>query len=121
MAIISEDGKCVDLWGLLTNQPVILDGEECSQSVREEVEENIELGQKVKQLLNRTARVYGQELRLHVDDDGWRIEVFSCEDETGESELTLVIPKDRKKPVRVLTRQDPVEVVVPEKKAMVTP
>jgi len=80
-------------------------------------------GQHVQDALDRIARWGGQEFALHVDDDGWRIEFFSCHgDRDGDGALlSIKIPTDRAQPIRVVTHDSPVETVVPERKVLVTP
>jgi hypothetical protein len=76
----------VNLWDLLTDLPV-------SEHSPQAVEERLAAGQRVKDLLNRSNRISGQEFSLYVSDQGWTIKVFSC---FGESPLIEVyIPKDQ--------------------------
>jgi len=121
MISISKDGKYVNLWDLLTDLPPFCLDDFVSQNGFDMIEEDRAQGQLVKDLLNKTARWHGQEFCLHVDDDAWRIEIFSCDDDRGEPLLRLVIPKDREKNVRLETCDAPVDVVVPERKETVKP
>jgi hypothetical protein len=121
MISISKDGKYVNLWDLLTEVTPISKNDGVCQGVLDMLQADRDQGQKVKELLNSNSRWGGQEFCLHVDDGAWRIEVFSCYDERSEPLLRLIIPKDGDKPVRVETRDATVEVVVPERKEVVTP
>ena len=92
MSSISKDGKCVQLWDLLSDVPDFVQGD---------IDARRKAGNEVKELLNKTARWGGQEFRLEVRDDAWVIEVFSCYDEVEPVLLRLTIPQDRKNPVRL--------------------
>ena len=102
--IISNDAKYVQLWDLLTHLPV---GPVEYQHIK--CEEQRIRGHKVKYNLNGAARWYGQEFDLKITDEGWEIRVFSCmggEDLCSEIDLVkLVIPKDKSKAIRVITKE----------------
>ena len=121
MTSIKNDGHYVNLWDLLTDLPPITKSDGVCQGVMDMIDADRAQGQKVKDLLSATARWGQQEFSLHVDDDAWRIEIFSCHDGASNPLLKLVIPMDREKPVRVETVDAPVEVVVPERRELVTP
>lgn len=102
--IISDDAKYVQLWDLLTYLPIGSD-----EHVQIKCEEQRRKGNDVKRNLNKTARYHGQEFDLTVTDEGWEIRIFSCtggEDLCDETDLVkLVIPKDRSKAIRVITKE----------------
>lgn len=56
--------------------------------------------------LGKSARFCsGQELSLQATDAGWVIKVFSCYGEGPQDDITILIPKDGRIPVKVLKDQ----------------
>ncbi len=52
--------------------------------------------------LGNTGRWNGQELSLKATPEGWLIKVFSCYTEGDPDGVEILVPKDRKEPVKVL-------------------
>jgi hypothetical protein len=71
-----------NLWDLLSK-------ESCSNSAVDELHRR----------LQKTARIFQQELTLEVSDDGWVIHVHSADD--IRDSLRIDIPKDRSEPIRM--------------------
>jgi len=71
-----------NLWDLLSK-------ESCSNSAVDELH----------QRLQKTARIFQQELTLEATDDGWVIHIHSADD--IRDSLRIDIPKDRSEPIRM--------------------
>jgi hypothetical protein len=93
--MISSDGKYVQLWDLLTDLPV------GNSDLEARCERQRELGQKVKNNLNKVARVHGQEYEMSVDDHGVTLTTMSCFEGADRFIVRVYIPADRKQSIRV--------------------
>jgi hypothetical protein len=97
---LNDRDHYVNVWDLLTDIP--------TEPCRELLESRRAQGQSVKDKMNASARIFGQEMSLEATDSGWVIKVFSCfTDKGGESPdlIRVEIPKDRTQKIRVYSKE----------------